>query len=64
MLFTFEGETLDSEPLKLCPACRHCQRGFFSPQRWYCMMGEQAREVKEGESCEKWETREKILERK
>ena len=62
MLFTFEGETLGSEPLKLCPACRHCQRGFFCPSRWYCMIGERAREVGKNETCEKWETREKILE--
>ena len=40
---------------KQCPTCRHCQRGFFCPARWYCMKGEQAREVSEGGTCDKWE---------
>ena len=47
---------------KHCPTCRHCQRGFFCPARWYCMIGEQAREVMEDGSCKELETREKILE--
>ena len=52
MLFTHNGEEHNT-----CPTCRHCQRGFFCPARWYCMIGEQAREVKGGEGCEKWEER-------
>jgi hypothetical protein len=40
---------------KHCPICRHCQRGFFCPSRWYCMIGEQAREVSESGTCDKWE---------
>lgn len=48
---------------KQCTTCRHCLRGFFCPARWYCMMGEQAREVGKNETCEKWcEGHRKIME--